>query len=456
MTSKTLLVVAGLVLALRSAAAAEEHAPPLAELVASARTQQRPLLLEFSAVWCRTCKLLNAELAKPEHKPLLDHFVVAHYDGERGEGQKAAARYDVRAYPTLIIVDGQGTELVRRKGFNDDVAKWLALWKSAGDLEARALEGEPAAQWVMADRAKEATDEPGQRRWLARIEADDHSPDRADAARARWQLAQLDATVAAAKAVQPILLDYLQRYPTQTLYALELLPTVGLDRKTIEATFARAVKATTSANKLNPLVYAALAAGALDAALAAAERQCALLPDDASALDTLAEACHARGDSERAIDLETKAALIHDSKLLATRRANLARFRRPNREPSPHLPSATLSQFVFGNESKARQRDAPLPPQSAEQAAWNLYMHESERVTNACAANAPVGVALTYVRLHVGASPHAEKIELLEPRATLAFQRCIDRAIREIDVPPESAAADVVVAFKMTAPAAGH
>lgn len=190
-------------------------------------------------------------------------------------------------FPTLIIVDDEGRELARRKGFSDDVPKWLALWESASDLEARALKGDPAAQWVMADRAKEATthDPSARRRWLTRIEADDHSPERTDGARARWQLAQLDADAAAAKAVQPILLDYIKRYPAQALYALELLPTVEVDHKTVEATFERSLQATTSADKLNLLVYAALKAGALDAALHAAERQRALLPDDANALD---------------------------------------------------------------------------------------------------------------------------------------------------------------------------
>jgi hypothetical protein len=93
-----------------------------------------------------------------------------------------------------------------------------------------------------------------------------------------------------------------------------------------------------------------------------------------------------------------------------------------------------------------------MPPPSAADVARRMYGHESAAVAQACAAKAPAGLDETYVRLHVGTSAHADKIEVLEPRATPAFKRCVEAAVRAIAVPPDSEPAELVVGFKLHPP----
>lgn len=47
------------------------------------------------------------------------NFVVAKFDAERGEGLTVAKKYNVRAYPTFLILDSTGKEMGRIVGGAD-------------------------------------------------------------------------------------------------------------------------------------------------------------------------------------------------------------------------------------------------------------------------------------------------------------------------------------------------
>src|SRR5262249_19724141 len=81
-----------------------------------------------------------------------------------------------------------------------------------------------------------------------------------------------------------------------------------LTTKEARAVIAKVLPAQNDAERLNELVYVALAAGIKDEAFAAAKRLVDMQRDGRT-LDTLAECYHARGDRQRALELEDQALL---------------------------------------------------------------------------------------------------------------------------------------------------
>lgn len=71
----------------------------------------RPVLVDFTAQWCAPCRALKPLLRElAEETQQLEVIVV---DAE--EAPVSAARYGVRAFPTLLLFDG-GREVARSVG----------------------------------------------------------------------------------------------------------------------------------------------------------------------------------------------------------------------------------------------------------------------------------------------------------------------------------------------------
>ncbi|MCU1281440.1 MAG: alkyl hydroperoxide reductase/Thiol specific antioxidant/Mal allergen, partial [bacterium] len=404
----------------------------------------KPVLLDFGAVWCAPCKMLDAQLRTPELAQALAPYVVQRYDAERGEGAKAAEKYGVHAFPTLLIVDGGGVELARLMGYDaDGTGKWLRRGSALATSDAVALaELEKAPDdlkllWAMASRAEAHKDDVARRRWLRRIEAADKTPARADAAEAGWQRLVLDVHDKLDAGVRPLLLEYAGKHPSRAGSALALAAEAGADKAALDAGFRRAADAV-DGDTLNNLAYSALGAGALDAALYAAERQHRLHPDDGNLVDTLAEVHHYRGEHDRAIALE-KEAIAKDPQNQELGQ-NLARYEKRGRDPSREVMKPSLVGDLLPDEDRFQ-----MPPPSAEELAKRQYAHESARVAKACAASWPTALDEAYVRIRVGAGAHAESVELLEPHASAAFRRCVVDTVKAIDVPADSPPARFVV-----------
>ena len=434
------------------AASYDKPGAPLADVLRAAAQSGKPVLLDFGAVWCAPCKMLDAELARPELADAVGAFAVTHYDAERGEGAKAADRYKVLEFPTLIVVDGAGTELSRSSGFDPDkLAPWLRRWSAVATSDAAAaaeLKKSPddvRLLWAMETRAEARHDDAARRRWLARIEAADKTPARAEAAEAAWQRLKLDVHDKLDGMLRPMLLAYAHAHPSHAGTALALAAQAGADKATIEAEVRRAADASTG-DELNNLVYYALAAGALDAALYAAERQRKLTPEDTNLVDTLAEVHHYRGEHDRAIALEKEAmAKAPGSPTLA---ANLARFEKRGSDPSPEVQKPSLVGDLLPDDGGGFQ----MPPMPPAELAKRQFAHESLRVAAACGKSWPKDLDEAYVRITLGRSSHAEAVELLEPRASAAFKRCVAESVKTIALPADSPPARFVVGFKRTSP----
>ena len=83
----------------------------------AARTSGRPLLLDFTAVWCKPCEMMDKEFWVREDvieasKPFI--AVKIDYDNEKGVVRK----YGVSAIPFVVFTDPLGNMITFRRGFS--------------------------------------------------------------------------------------------------------------------------------------------------------------------------------------------------------------------------------------------------------------------------------------------------------------------------------------------------
>lgn len=100
---------------------------PWNEIVAIAKTQDRMIFLDAYTTWCGPCKWMAANMFTNDTIADLynNRFVCAHFDMEKGEGVKLAAQYKVKAYPTLLFIDGNGEVVHKRVGAPQKVSDYI-------------------------------------------------------------------------------------------------------------------------------------------------------------------------------------------------------------------------------------------------------------------------------------------------------------------------------------------
>jgi len=136
-------VVASLAIVTANAAELKWHTD-LPAAKAKAKADNKLVFLEFTGSdWCPPCKKLHADVL--DSKEFADYaaktFVLVELDFPRRKAQsedlkkanKALAKeFGIEGYPTVIILDGDGKELLRKVGFGGG---------SAGDYIAKLKEG---------------------------------------------------------------------------------------------------------------------------------------------------------------------------------------------------------------------------------------------------------------------------------------------------------------------------
>ena len=94
-----------------------------------ARAANKPVLLDFGAVWCSPCNLLAAEVLDAEPPaPELDGVVIATLDVDDPSSFALKDRYAIGGYPTVIVAREDGMELARIVGYpgRDAFLAWVA------------------------------------------------------------------------------------------------------------------------------------------------------------------------------------------------------------------------------------------------------------------------------------------------------------------------------------------
>jgi len=100
---------------------------PLERAFMIARSQGKPVLVDFSAIWCPTCRALHADVFTNAGVKLAitGGYVLARVDYEAPEARAFMQRYAVQAFPTLLVLAADGS-LVRRLTISFDPATMAA------------------------------------------------------------------------------------------------------------------------------------------------------------------------------------------------------------------------------------------------------------------------------------------------------------------------------------------
>ena len=83
----------------------------LDDLLASARADRRPALIEFTAAWCAACRLFDRDTyTDPDVIRETRRFVTIRIDATNADAAdgELARRFGVRGLPTLVFVSSRG------------------------------------------------------------------------------------------------------------------------------------------------------------------------------------------------------------------------------------------------------------------------------------------------------------------------------------------------------------
>jgi thioredoxin-like negative regulator of GroEL len=80
--------------------------------LAHAQASQKLLFLDVGAYWCPPCHELDEKTFTDARVGawLAQHAIALHIDAEKGEGPELVKRYQVQAYPTLLLLEPTGVE----------------------------------------------------------------------------------------------------------------------------------------------------------------------------------------------------------------------------------------------------------------------------------------------------------------------------------------------------------
>ncbi len=297
---------------------------PLAEAVKKAEAEKKPIMIDFLTDWCRWCDTLDRNTYSDARVAdfVNSKLVPIKIDAEKGEGVEIAKKYGVRGYPTILLIQADGTEIDRLVGymppdpFLKSLGEYVEGTNTIAALKA-ALEKNPedmAAQYNMATKYAERNDLASAAPYYEKVLALDPADKAGHAAEAAYALAMN--TLRQSKDPAPLAAFAKKHQGTKEAQgALTALMSFSIRQKNgddAKRYFEQYIEAAPNdAATMNS--YAWSCAGQkinLDHAAEAAARAVALTSDGAEKaayLDTEAAVEFARGGRERAIALQEEA-----------------------------------------------------------------------------------------------------------------------------------------------------
>ena len=90
------------------------------EALAAAKKENKLVFVDFFTTWCGPCKMMsNKVFPQKEVGDFMNaKFIPLKLDAEK-EGAALAKQYGVKAYPTYVVMDGDGKEVAKFSGYMD-------------------------------------------------------------------------------------------------------------------------------------------------------------------------------------------------------------------------------------------------------------------------------------------------------------------------------------------------
>lgn len=84
------------------------------QALAEAKTEKKSVLLYWGAVWCPPCAEIKSQVfSHPEFPNLVQDIIAVYIDGDAEGAQSYSDQFKAQGYPTLLVLNAQGDELMR-------------------------------------------------------------------------------------------------------------------------------------------------------------------------------------------------------------------------------------------------------------------------------------------------------------------------------------------------------
>jgi len=91
------------------------------EIKKHAHQQKKLIVIEMNADWCTICREMEQTtfVDKSVVSFIEKKYILAQFDGEKGEGEHLASKYKVRGYPTFLFFTSNGHYMGKQSGYQD-------------------------------------------------------------------------------------------------------------------------------------------------------------------------------------------------------------------------------------------------------------------------------------------------------------------------------------------------
>ncbi|MCD7963812.1 MAG: thioredoxin family protein [Rikenellaceae bacterium] len=93
----------------------------LSEARSAAAQEEKMIFVDVYTTWCPPCKFMDEKIfpQKEVGDYFNSNFINTKFDAGKGEGIKIAEIYNIKNYPTYLILDKEGKELGRITGMKE-------------------------------------------------------------------------------------------------------------------------------------------------------------------------------------------------------------------------------------------------------------------------------------------------------------------------------------------------